>query len=58
MNFYLNVLKIKGVEIPLDSNTSNEFNIFLADDVKLTTRAAISCTAKLASSKQKSEILY
>ena len=53
-----NRLTIKGVEIPLDSKTSEETKIYTVDSVKLPPRTAISCAAKLIPSEPNEENLY
>ncbi len=46
INFCPNQLKLKGVKIPLDINTSGEFNIYSLDSIKLPPCTTLSCTAK------------
>ena len=58
INFNLNQLKIKGIEIPLGSEPSGEVNIYSVDNIQLPPHTAVSCTARLGPTEQPKETLY
>ena len=57
INFSPNPLKIKGTEISLGSEASGEINIYSVDNIQLSPRTTVSCTARLGLTEQSKETL-